>query len=254
MFLGFLSLFLLVFWFGCKDIPRDNLLDPKNPESYRETVVLLEAFVNTENPYNYNELALEALTALKNIYRNQLVIAEYHRNVPGYPDPLGKTIFETLYEKYVNYFDPATRGVPDIFVNGTIGRIQGASSTTSVVARLDTLIAELVKERNYFTLEPADIQISSSALNATCKIARLGSEAAEEILLKIILLRQVDNQFLQHVVIDFKKSVTIPRIEAGEIVVQKFENIPLTDIPTQIVFSLTSADEFTVYQSIKVDL
>ena len=29
---------------SCKDIPRDNLLDPQNPDSYQESTILLEAF------------------------------------------------------------------------------------------------------------------------------------------------------------------------------------------------------------------
>ena len=49
-------IFSLVFLFviSCSEIDRDNILDPKNPSSKRDKVLLLEAFVNTENPAPYN--------------------------------------------------------------------------------------------------------------------------------------------------------------------------------------------------------
>jgi hypothetical protein len=69
---------------ACEDIPRDNLLDPQNPDSYTSSIILLEAFVNTNNPLPYNLWALEALDEIGGLYGTKIVIAEYHRKHPGF--------------------------------------------------------------------------------------------------------------------------------------------------------------------------
>ncbi len=239
---------------SCKDIPRDNLLDPGNPNSYRQSVVLLEAFVNTANPYPYNQMALAALDSIKNQYQDQVVIVEYHRSAPDYQDSLDSPVFENLYQKYVGAFSPSQKGVPDIFINGTGSRVQGASSTQNVFHRLNPLLSDLVVERNYFTLEPGEIKWDGSKLNATCLIARLGDQPAEDLLLKMVPLRQINSASLKRVALDLKKSVSIAQLEAGEISTQKFGDIALDEKPDALVFYLSSDDELTVYQAIRVDL
>ncbi|MEJ2050029.1 MAG: hypothetical protein P8Y60_09370, partial [Calditrichota bacterium] len=94
----------------CKDIPRDNPLDPQNPNSYQQNVILLEAFVNTNNPYNYNLWALQALDSIAETYGSHVVIAEYHRNTSQFTDPLADPLFELLYEKYVEHSASVMKG------------------------------------------------------------------------------------------------------------------------------------------------
>ena len=68
--------------YSCKDIPRDNILDPKNPSSKQDKVLLLEAFVNTSHhtPYNYYVLhAIETLSMDENL-KDRLIFIEYHRD------------------------------------------------------------------------------------------------------------------------------------------------------------------------------
>ena len=130
----------------CKDIPRDNILDPQNPNSYRSSTVLIEAFVNTANPLNYNQWALLALDSIKKNYEERVLIAEYHRDAVGYPDPhsINSGILEPLYEKYVANSKSNVKGIPDIFINGITSRVQGASSVKSVFTRLNFALSDLV--------------------------------------------------------------------------------------------------------------
>jgi len=252
VFSVFICLALLI---KCQDIPRDNLLDPQNPGSYQESTILLEAFVNTSNPYEYNLWALQALDSIENQYRSEIIIAEYHRDTQQYTDPYSKPlIFEPLYEKYVEHSVPAIKGVPDIFINGSLRRVQGASSVGSVLDRLYSELSELVIVNNHFTLEPADIHITATELKASCKIARLGNQPAGNLLLKVILLKNFNSSELKRVVIDSRKSDIISQLNAGEIKTVVFNSIPVTQRPDRLIFSLTSSDELTVFQNIKVDL
>ena len=248
----FSTLIFIILFIACEDIPRDNVLDPGNPDSYQTPVILLEAFVNTANPYNYNDLALQALDSIKETYKQQVLIAEYHRDASGYHDSLSHPVFDALYEKYVNAVNPGSKGVPDIFVNGTTGRVQGPSSINSVFNRLNIIIADLVVLRSYFTLEPVEVKMNGSEITASCKIARLGRESSEELLLKMISLRRIDTRELERVVITVEKSVSFPGLEAGEIVTKKFNPVTLPKKPDYVLFILSSADELTVYQTIKV--
>jgi hypothetical protein len=239
---------------SCKDIPRDNLLDPQNPNSYQQPTVLLEAFVNTNNPYSYNLWALQALDSIAEIYDGRVVIAEYHRNTSQYTDPLADPLFELLYDKYVQNSASSVKGVPDIFINGTGNRVQGASSVSSVINRLNAVLADLVILENHYTLQPGEAKINASEISASCKIARLGNRSSENLLLKMILLQRINNQEFKRVVRDLKKSTVISRLEAGEIKTINFDPVSFTEKPDEIIFSLTSSDELIVYQSIQVAL
>ncbi|MFN2128874.1 MAG: hypothetical protein ACK2TU_13525, partial [Anaerolineales bacterium] len=129
---------IVVMVFSCDDLPRDNLLDPKNPNSYRPQIVSLEAFVNTQNDADFNQYMLEALSIIEQRYPQKVAIAHYHRNVPDttYEDSLAIQANEILYTQYVNYFD-GQKGVPDVFINGVAKRIKGASSVATALERLD---------------------------------------------------------------------------------------------------------------------
>jgi len=239
---------------SCQDIPRDNLLDPQNPNSYKESTILLEAFVNTNNPFSYNQWALQALDSIAEIYGSRVVIAEYHRNTSQYTDPLADPLFELLYEKYVQNSTSPVKGVPDIFINGTGSRVQGASSVSSVISRLNAVLADRVILENQFTLQPGKINLNGSEISASCTIARLGNRSSENLLLKMILLQRINNQELKRVVRDLKKSTVISRLEAGEIKTINFDPVSFSEKPDEIIFCLTSFDELTAYQSIRVVL
>jgi hypothetical protein len=119
---------------------------------------------------------------------------------------------------------------------------------------LNSILSELVILNNHFTLEPGAIKINSGELTASCKLARLGNQSTEDLLLKMILVQRVNLQELKRVAIDFKKSNVISRLAAGEIITINFDPVPISQSPDKVIFSLTSADELTVYQNIEVNL
>jgi len=250
----FRSILLALLLISCQDIPRNNLLDPQNPNSYQQSTILLEAFVNTNNPYNYNQWALLALDSIAEIYGSRVVIAEYHRKTSLYNDSLFNQLNELLYDKYVQNSASPAKGVPDIFINGSGNRVQGASSVSSVINRLNAVLADRVILENQFTLQPGEVKINASEISASCTIARLGNRSSENLLLKMILLKRINNQELKRVVRDLKKSTVISRLEAGEIKTIIFDPVSFSENPDEIIFSLTSSDELTVYQSIRVVL
>jgi hypothetical protein len=150
----------------CNDIPRDNVLDPKNPDSYRDQIIFLEAFVNTENDEMYNEFMISALKIIKERYPGKIQFANYHRNTTDFSDVLANSQNENLYEQYIAKFD-SKKGVPDVFINGTIERIKGASTIESAVERIDDAIQPLLIQNNFITIEP-----SVSQQNSTISLGR----------------------------------------------------------------------------------
>lgn len=252
-FFKFLAVILI--FVNCEDFPRDNVLDPKNPNSYQSSVVLLEAFVNTNNPFSYNLWALEALDSIKSIYGSNIVIVEYHRDTQDFTDPYSKPlIFEPLYEKYVQNSISTVKGVPDVFIMGSGHRIQGASGINSVLTRLNSILSSLVVLNTHYSLEPATINFSGNQLSMSCRIARLGNQSAGNLGLRAILLQQINFQELKRVAMDIVKADNISQLDAGEIRTINFDPVEVNLLPNWIIFSLTSADGLTVYQNIKVNL
>ena len=239
---------------ACSDIPRDNLLDPKNKNSVRPQVITAEVFVNTSNDRQYNQYMLSALDQLQQKYTGQINIAEYHRNTTDYTDPLTQPENELIYNVYTGAFSAQGKGVPDVFLNGTAGRVQGASSIATAVIRLEQVLQPLLLQNSYFTLEP-EINRSGDQAEISVKIARLGLEDAHDLLLKLILIEQIDSQTLKRVVRRVMKSDMLPDLAAGEIETFGFHLVELADTSDyNVLFTLSSDDELHVYQSLEMSL
>lgn len=245
----FIILLLII---NCDDIPRDNILDPKNSSGYCQPVILIEAFVDTS--YDACDRAIEALNLIEADYGGKIVIAEYHRDVEDTTDTYVYSQYDALHQIYVDSSSSSTqRGVPDIFVNGAGNRVSGASSVTSVSDRLNPIISELVIQKNEYILEP-NIQVNGAAINASCKVARLGNQAAANLRLKLIFIKEYSGTYLKHVSVLPKKAliprVIIDKIEAGEFVDKKFDSLSFTYLPDAVIFTLTSGDEVEIFQTI----
>ena len=237
----------------CTDIPRDNLLDPKNSDSYRDQIIFIEAFVNTKNDELYNEYMISALKIIKERYPGKIHVANYHRNPPGLEDALANQKNENLYEQYIAKFD-SKKGVPDVFINGTIDRIKGASSIEGAVERVEDAIQPLLIQNSFITIEPR-VSRQGSNLSLSAKIAKLGSESAEDLILRAILVEQIDNVILTQVVRHMEKSNLIPSLEPGE---QK--EITLTDFDYEtdkelkVIFSISTNQDLIIHQCIEVSV
>lgn len=248
----FLFVPLVFLVFSCDDILRDNPLDPKNPNSYRPTTISIEAFVNTQNDDAFNQYMLSALSIIEQRYPGKVAIAHYHRNVGDtYPDSLAIPANEILYTQYVNNFD-GQKGVPDVFINGVAKRIKGASSAETALERLDNALQPMLVENSFYTIEP-EVTKSGSKLIVSVVIARLGSELAEDILVRAILVDKRASEPGSPVVKQIEISNLIPSIEPGEqreIQFSDFYLIPGADL--SMLFMISSSENYLVEQAIEV--
>jgi len=245
-----LTLFLI---YACKDIPRDNILDPKNPSSYRNWVISIEAFVNTQNDQFYNEYLIKALNELSQRYPETITIAHYHRNVASFLDSLSIPDNEFIYEDYVNKFD-SQKGVPDVFINGTLDRIKGSSTIESSIERIERVLLPLLKENSHFTIEP-EVSTQGDRLSLNIKLARLGSIAADEIFVRVILVEQIDHNYLSRVVRSVQSSNIIPPLEPGEVKELKIDEIKINPESNQsLVIHVISNNNLIVKQSLEVSI
>ena len=243
--------FSVVILISCKDIPRDNVLDPKNPDSYRAQVISLEAFVNTQNDTLYNEYMLSGLQTIVNRYPGKLILLQYHRNTSFFKDSLAIPENESLYEQYVNKFD-ALKGVPDVFINGSVDRIKGASSIENAIERVDSAIQPLLIENTFFTIE-STVTRSNSKISIATIIARLGSESISDIIVRATVTEQIDSGIYTRVVRHMENSNLIPRLQPGEQKEIKYSDVTIeSGANLQVIFTITSNQSLIVYQSVEV--
>lgn len=246
------SLLLILYSTGCEDIPRDNPLDPGNPDSYRQQIIAIEAFVNSGSIYS--AYAIRALDSLQQKYGDRITRADLHRNQPsGLQDPDHLDEVEFIYANYINSINNAVRGVPDIFINGTGMRIQGATTVANCYTRLEEAIQPYLVANSYLTLEPA-VSKSGNVLELSLKLAGLGSGQNENLLVRVLLLENTGELNRENVVRKVIRSTLIPQLDAGDI-----KTVELTDLDVgsftgdwSLVFQVLSEDELEIHQSIGV--
>lgn len=240
-------LFLLCL--ACGNISRDNILDPKNPESARPLRILVEAFVNTENSFEYNQFMLSALDSLMSIYNQRLSIVEYHRNTQDHASDYHLNESELLYQKYLDSIGVNNKGVPDVFINGADIRVQGASSVASALFRLQQALTPVLTQQGLFTIEMSFVRNNNQVI-PEITLARLGSSDAQDILVKGVLISQLDQPYHLRVVQEVQRSQVIDRLQHGE---QETFTLPEMDVDLSktnwLVVSVTDEDEVVVYQS-----
>jgi hypothetical protein len=238
------------FFSSCEDIPRDNILDPKNPSSRKDQIVIIEAFVNTnENLPPYNFWMLEALRELEDKYGPSLVICEYHRTLENYDDP-----YATLENDLLQADFTAVKGVPDVYINGSTVRIQGSSGKENSLLRLETALQNLLNQNSYFALE-AEISRNGNWMQVRVQLARLGVTTAHNIRVKAVIKEKIDNGYHRHVVRKMLQSAPIERISPGDIHTVVFDSFEISQNGTfLLVLLVTSTEKIEHYQVQEVRL
>ncbi len=243
---------------SCTDIPRDNLLDPKNADGYREPVVLIEAFVNSVHPAAYNKWALASLDKIKASFGEKVVLAEYHRDLDDYDDPYNTAEssqqFSNLQDNYVNADPVIPKGVPDIFVNGADHRVSGASSPESVTNQLTPILTDLLKEKNYYSIEPYAAFTASNTITATCKIARLGNSTVLNLNMRLILIKDYGEAYAHYVVLRSILPKVIGTLEKGKYKTIQFDPVQVSILPNAVIFVLGDASGVHILQSVREEL
>jgi len=254
--------FLVIISTACSEIERDNILDPKNTSSKRESILLVEAFINTSDgvpsSYTYNYDALEAIDSLSDIYDDRFIWLEYHWNTSTpdkYTDDLTVTQGEVHYKKYTTDYDPArSKGVPDIFINGAVNRVQGASEVSNVIKRVQDIASELILNNSDYTIE-AEFDVLANQVEGTYRIARLGNSRSDKLQMRIISTE--DNNDIgkgKRTVQAIAFPESIDRIEAGEFFEKEF-NLQIEGFnPDKIIFILMDESGFKVLHAIEKEL
>jgi len=236
-----------LFWISCGDIPRDNVLDPKNPDSMAPQKVMIEAFVNTNNSSSVNEYALQALDSLAVLYHDRIIIAEYHRNAGNNSDPYHLVKNESIYKNYVSQFDNV-KGVPDIFINGTNHRVQGASSVSYSLFRLEAALVEEITKNSHFILE-VNYTRQGTLIQPDVWLGRLGTQDINHILVKAVIVSYLNSPCLQRVVQSVVESQQIPSIAHGEHMRVDLSEMTINpDVVNTFIVYVTDADATTIYQ------
>ena len=252
---------LIVLFAACSDIERDNLLDPKNPDSFSETPILIEAFVNSS--FSYDSTAIEALNQIENDYSGDISfeIVEYHRTHDSAPigyDPYEQTVFTTLQDQYVGAYTES-KAVPDIFVNGTQGRVRGASDDNSVYNRLAPIISGLSAQQSNYAIE-VEIETSGQILDIDYRIARLGNKSEADVELNIIFVKNYGTNYYKRVAKGIRyPAKVLNKIESGEysegnINVDDYASVPYINLPDYAIFTITKQGSITVLKTLKKEI
>lgn len=260
MFRFLFSIILLFIIFGCDDIPRDNILDPKNPDGYTEPVVLIEAFVNTspDIPSDYNRWAVKGLNGVQNRFTDEVIIVEYHRGAIFYSDVYADSGNHSITDLHTEYTENSIlpMGVPDIFINGVTNRVSGASGISSVEEQVSSVVQDLIEEKNYIIIE-AEVEFSNNTIDATCKIAAFNKKNYKDLKIRLILLKDYEDEYDEyghHVAIELVKSEFLQDLKDGEVIEKSFENVSFSETPDRLVIAVLADDGKKVLKAIVKEL
>lgn len=250
-----LIVFLLIM--ACADLERDNPLDPKNPDSYSQTVPLIEAFVNLAHPTPYNAWAIQSLNALSVQFGSEINIVEYHRDLQidslYFDDPFNEqnqqAFFLQLQNKYVQLWPDVPRALPDVFLNGSLARFTGAYEANSLKKQLEGPLSELIAQKNDYILE-IENKHENGIVQVTCRVARMGNKSAQNLRLRVLFVKQTqfENLNLNYVVQMTWPGILINKLEAGN-----YQTIDAGQIADNradgVVCAIVSENEQQVFQS-----
>ncbi|HHE54596.1 MAG TPA: hypothetical protein ENL21_02360 [Caldithrix abyssi] len=250
-------LLLILFFVACADLERDNPLDPKNPDSYSQTVPLVEAFVNLAHPTPFNAWAIQSLNALSQQFLGKINIVEYHRDLQidsvFYDDPFNETnqqsFFLQLQNKYVQLWPDVPRALPDVFLNGALARFSGAYDANSLKTQMESAVSELIAQKNDYILE-IEKSKENGIVRVTCRVARLGNESAENLRLRVLFVKQAqfENLNLNYVVQMSWPGILINKLKAGSY--QSIDGGQIAENRADgVICAIVSEDEQQVFQS-----
>lgn len=176
-------------------LERDNPLDPKNPDSRRDRVSLVELFVNDNITYcPFAEAGVEALSL--DAFRGRIVILQYniHNSNPDAYSGQAADMPELIARYDFVRGTGRIAGLPDIYVNGVYvsardNAVQGASDADSVKERLNSLLNKEVAI-SYFTIEGSIVKSTQPVLNVT--VAKLGRDDSPCLSLKSAVIENID--------------------------------------------------------------
>ena len=238
-------------WTGC-DIPHDNPLDPMNPASARPAKIMIEAFVNLRTGFPYDEYMVDALDSLAALYPDLVVIAEYHKNVQNFLTPYHRDENEVLYRHYLDAIGSNLKGLPDVFINGTESRIQGAADKASAFFRLQQCVIARASAVGHFSIEIA-AAVAGNQVTPQVTLARLGNSDAENLRVKAVLVSRIASPRYTRVVTGAVSGTEIGRLTRGQILKISLPSMQADDsVPRELIAYVCDRDEKNIYQVEKI--
>ncbi len=233
-------------------------MDPKNPDSYSKSIVLVEAFVNVAHPSPYNGYVLEALKEIDENDSDNVIVVEYHRDLTQngfYDDPYNdeelSLRFTQLQERYLQEWPDAIRGVPDVYINGGNRRVAGASSKSSVLNRMQLYLDEVTDIQNRYSIE-VDLQYpGQDQIDIKARVASLGNQASVDLRLRFMFVKDHQTSQASRAVNYLEDGVLVGKIDAGSYKEIRLATINFDTMPDYAVISLTSDDGSEVYQTLQ---
>lgn len=210
--------FILIFLIlsRCGNLDRDNPLDPKNPGSETDRIILAELFVNDGTGFEYCNYARDALEKLsqREEFKNNLLVLEYHltNQTAGWLDGFARDEFNQRYYEYVPI--ASERGIPDAMFNGLAHRVQGASRE-KIEERYADVANAFLGQKSYFHID-AEKRFAGSVLTVNVDVAKYGKSDAENINLNVILYEDLKIPCYRYVARKIFQSQAIPLIKNGE--------------------------------------
>lgn len=200
----------ILFLCACGELERNNPLDPKNPQSERERVVFIEAFVNDATPFSpFTLTALDSLAFA--LPTDQIIIAEHHLPGTNYNDTYALQESADRYNTLVT----ADHGVPDVFFNGTPTRLQGASSAHAAAQRYRAALQNELSRIGYFTIE-AKKTVTATGIEINATIARLGDSPATQFAIVAVVWEDLGMARHRHVVRKVFSPEAVNGLAAGD--------------------------------------
>jgi len=206
---------LLALLVSCADLERDNMLDPQNPQSVTERVILVELFVNDSTGYDYCEYAVESMEqiCLREENAGKIIALEYHVTKAGWNDALALNEANQRYHEYVPTTDK--RGIPDAFFNGLEVRVQGASEE-NIYNRYSDAVDQLLGDSGYFLIE-AEKTTTGTVIDLDVTIARLGNSDKTDLSVNAIVYENRETPGQRFIVKKILPRQIISRFDSGQV-------------------------------------
>ncbi|KAB2881084.1 hypothetical protein F9K33_02455 [bacterium] len=198
----YLLLIFFITTIGCADLPRDNTLDPKNPDAEADQVAVVENFImhytNFDSIPNVIQYSQEASYELKGDFGGKVLILEYHMTPSdnSLEDSLSSPDIDFRYT--TEYRGSTPRGFPHTFFNGKQTWIQGASSKATVKDRYKLILDSLTLKKVKLYCE-GQTSFNADTLTVGGQIARYGDSNIENLVVEMVVIED-KGDYLHYVV------------------------------------------------------
>jgi len=142
--------------------------------------------------------------------------------------------------------------MPDVFINGTEARIQGASDKASAFFRLQQAVLARASDIGRYTIE-LEASVSAGRVTPQVTLARLGDSDAENLLVKAVLVSRIASPRYTRVVSGAVTGTVIDRLNRGQIMKITLPSMQSdASVPRELIACVCDRDQRTIFEVEKV--